>query len=414
MTNEYFTTLKSCRSCGSEKFKEFINLGNQSITSSFPRSDEPDPGEAPLVLIQCQECNLLQLKHTVNADLMYSEQYGYRSSINESMIRHLKGLTSFIEDNYKLKEGDIILDIGCNDGTLLKSYTTKNLKRLGIDPIAHHFAKYYPKDIKTLGAYFDKLNFQKLASKSKAKVITSISMFYDLPNPLKFARDISDCLDEDGIWILEQSYLPTMIEMNSFDTICHEHLEYYDLRSISYILEKSNLKIIDVTLNETNGGSFRLFVTHSNSTKYKVKESVNDLATSEKLFFDSNLYNSFQERIHNLKLELKNFIINEMRKGKVFFIYGASTKGNTLLQYFELDNKMFPAAAERNPDKFGKVTPGTRIPIISESEARARKPDYFLVLPWHFKESIIVREKEFLENGGTLIFPLPSLSFVKK
>jgi|SaaInlLV_10m_DNA_3_1039740.scaffolds.fasta_scaffold12699_2 NDP-4-keto-2,6-dideoxyhexose 3-C-methyltransferase len=414
MKKKVYDKNHKCRICGKENFSQIIDLGEQTITSSFPWPEESDPPRSPLVLVKCCNCGLVQLEDTVKSEILYTHDYGYRSGINDTMSQHLKGITSKLEDIVNFKEGDVVLDIGCNDGTLLKSYQISGLNKYGIDPIVEHFLDFYPDDIEVYEGFFNKENYEKATSGTKAKAITSIAMFYDLPDPGQFVIDIGDCLAENGVWVLEQSYMPTMLEMNSFDTVCHEHLEYYDLKSIMNMANDASLKVFDVELNESNGGSFRIFVCHKSSPYIVNKKSINKLLDRENILESNGMieFEQFKQRVNSMRENLVNFIKNEVNKGKKIYIYGASTKGNTLLQYYGLDSNLITAAADRNPEKWGRVTPNTRIPIISEEEARRSMPDYFLVLPWHFKDNFIERESDFLEAGGHFIFPLPEFVIV--
>jgi len=329
------------------------------------------------------------------------------------MKKHLRKMVEYIEREVTITQEDIILDIGSNDGTLLKSYS-KNSIKIGIDPTIKQFQQYYPSDIIQVPTYFSASSyFEKF--KKRAKVITSISMFYDLPKPVEFVENIKKCLDFDGIWILEQSYMPTMLETNSFDTICHEHLEYYAFKQIYWIMKQNSLKIIDVFFNEINGGSFRIVVSHENSEYKSNMDKINQIISNEKQLELNTLYpyEKFKKQINLARERCIQFINTEViEKNKRVFIYGASTKGNTLLQYFNLNNHVIEGAAERNSNKYGCRTPGTNIPIISEAEAR-EKADYFFVLPWHFRNEFLIREKNFVVNGGALVFPLPNFEIIR-
>lgn len=409
--------IKKCRICGNDQFITVIDLGNQSLSGRFPKKDDPDPPTAPLVLIKCDNskktdaCGLVQLKHSVPLDQMYRCDYGYRSGINKTMSDHLHDIVIKAQKIVHLEKNDIVLDIGCNDGTLLKSYTQQDLQRIGMDPGGEQYKKYYPDDICLISDFFTASNFQSVFPDKKAKIITSIAMFYDLEIPMEFVENIQQILHKDGIWILEQSYLPTMLEMNSFDTICHEHLEYYAYHQIEWMLNRNNLKVIDIELNLTNGGSFKIYVAHTDSAYVPNTTILNKVIADEKdLKLDTEKpYIDFCNRVEKIKIKLNTILKTEKGKGKRIFVYGASTKGNVLLQYFGINLSVITAAAERNPEKWGSRTPGTNIPIISEEEARGLKPDFFLVLPWHFKTEFLKRESEFLKNGGKFIFPLPEV-----
>lgn len=411
-----YKEIKACRICRSTHLEMVLDLGIQALTSRFPNKDEGTPPRAPLVLMQCHACGLVQLRHSVNRDELYTHSYGYASGINSTMRTHLSALVRWIEKLCPLKPGDIVVDIGCNDGTLLKSYAAAGLRRVGIDPIAVKFRSQYPADFQVHESFFSEDSYRRACGSEKAKVITSIAMFYDLESPTEFSRAVESALADDGIWVLEQSYLPTMLESNSFDTICHEHLEYYALRQIEELAERSGLRVFDVELNDTNGGSFRLALCRSKASFQTSHDRIKQIRHLEKTMAlgTHEPYEAFRRRIEEARDRLVKFIDTERAAGRTFYLYGASTKGNTLLQYCGLDASKIVAAAERNPEKFGRRTPLTDIPILSERECRAAKPDYFLVLPWHFRAEIIEREAEFLNSGGKLVFPLPKFEVVQR
>lgn len=407
-----FFEIKKCRICDSRHFTTIIDLGFQSLSGIFPRANEKDPMQCPLELVKCDQCDLVQLKHSVNPSLMFTDCYGYRSGINQTMQSHLKGIVTAILRILPLEDGDVVLDIGCNDGTLLNFYS-HGLKKIGIDPVAHKFKDFYDNDTTVVADFFSKEVIQKsLKNFDKAKIITSISMFYDLEDPVDFAQNIAACLDQEGVWVFEQSYLPLMLEKNSFDTICHEHLEYYALKQIEYILKKASLKVIDIDFNEINGGSIRIYAAHMDSKHTVNLEKLSAVRLQEEQLNLSGLevYQKFKETVQANGKKLVDFLKKETEQGKVIHVYGASTKGNIILQYCQIDSRLIEFAADRNPEKFGCRTPGSNIKIISEEESRAKKPDYFLVLPWHFKNEFIKRESSY---GVKFIFPLPELNVVE-
>jgi hypothetical protein len=416
----HISEIKKCRICGNDQFITVIDLGNQALSGRFPGKDDPDPPRAPLVLVKCDNsqnpdaCGLVQLKHSVPPLEMYTCGYGYRSGINKTMSVHLADITGKAQKIVRLEKNDIVLDIGSNDGTLLKSYSRDDIRRIGMDPGGEQYKKYYSGEIRLVSDFFTASNFKSVFPHDKAKIITSIAMFYDLEKPMEFVNNIRQILHRDGVWILEQSYLPAMLAMNSFDTICHEHLEYYAFHQIDWMLRQNNLKAIDIELNDTNGGSFKIYVTHADSELSRNSAALDTVIRSEQdLKLDSEKpYREFCTRVEKIKTHLKTLLRTEKDKGKKIFVYGASTKGNVLLQYFNIDSSLITAAAERNPEKWGSRTPGTNIPIISEEEARKLKPDYFLPLPWHFKHEFIERESRFLKDGGKFIFPLPEVEVV--
>lgn len=417
-----YKKIKKCRVCGNSDLVSILDLGRQVLTGVFPCSKNEPLTCGPLELVKCCDarkggaCGLLQLRHSYDFAELYGKNYGYRSSLNNSMVEHLRNKVERITGLFNLSKGDLIMDIGSNDGTLLKSYPDRKYLLVGVDPTGDKFKKYYPKHIRLIPDFFSADSLARHFGCRKAKVITSIAMFYDLESPLSFMEQIYRALAEDGIWVFEQSYLPAMLKMNSYDTICHEHLEYYALRQIKWMTDKAGFKIIDVELNNVNGGSFCVTVAKSNSAYREATGLINKLLCEEERSGLNTLvpYRNFSKKVFKHREKLLTFIKETKAKNKVILGYGASTKGNVILQFCKLSEKDIPFIAEVNKDKFGCFTPGTLIPIISEEEARNMKPDYFMVLPWHFKENIIHREKEFLRSGGKLFFPLPSLEIAAK
>ena len=401
--------IKVCRSCKNSKLINVYSLGKQTLTGIFPSQKKTKITKGNLSMVMCKSCKLLQLENNFNPHEMYGENYGYMSSLNKSMISHLKIKALNLKKKYNLKSNNSILDIGSNDGTFLSFFNTK-FKLYGCDPTIRKFSYLYRKDIKKLPVFFSSKYFNDV----KFNMITSISMFYDLPDPLDFARQIHSILHEKGIWHIELSYMPMMIKNISYDTICHEHLEYYSLRSLKYILDSANLKIINLSFNQINGGSIELDIAKKQSNYTECKYLIEWVLESERL----NKYNEIEKQkrffkeCQNHKYLLRKLLVKLKKQNKKIIGYGASTKGNVLLQYCKIDSKILSFIAEVNKFKFGKYTPGTNIKIISEKEAKSKKPDYLLVLPWHFKDHIIKREQKFLKNGGKLIFPLPDIEII--
>lgn len=408
------TKIVNCRISGHGNLISVLNLGSQELTGVFPKSREQSVSAGPLELVWCPESQLLQLSHSFDAAEMYGENYGYRSGLNQSMVTHLSNKISNLEKRVKLQPGDCVIDIGSNDATTLKAYATPGLKRLGVDPTGIKFARFYPDDIQLIADFFPTPGLKEAIGSTKVKIITSIAMFYDLEQPISFAQAIAEALDIDGVWHFEQSYMPSMIRLNSYDTICHEHLEYYSLHSVKYVLDRAGLKILDVQMNGINGGSFAVTAARQGSTLPENRTVIEWLMEQEvRMRFDSPTpFREFEGRVFAHRKSLRSLIDALNNAGQKVFGYGASTKGNVVLQFCGLTEKDIPFIAEINADKFGSFTPGTHIPIISDTEAVAMKPDYYLVLPWHFKDSIIRREQAFLAAGGKLIFPFPEIEIV--
>ena len=390
-----------------------MDLGNQYLTGVFPQKKNSKISKGKLSLVLCENCKLLQLENSFNYKEMYGDNYGYMSSLNKSMSSHLKNKALNLKKKFNLKNNDVVIDIGSNDGTFL-SYFDRKFNLIGVDPTIKKFKYKYRKDIKTVPNFFSYNEVKKYLIKQKAKLITSIACFYDLPNPTKFVEDIYQSLDDDGVWHFEQSYMPSMIKNISYDTICHEHLEYYSLKSVKYILDKVGFKINSIELNSINGGSFALTVSKKKSSYQINNKIINWLLYKEELFKfnDFKTIKDFSINAQKKKILLKNLINNLLDMDKKVLGYGASTKGNVILQYCKIDNSMIPYIGEVNSFKYNKFTPGTNIKIISEKKLKALKPDYLLVLPWHFRDFIINKEKKFLNDGGHFIFPLPDIEII--
>ena len=413
-----FKKIKCCRICGNRKLIKIIDLSNQHIQGSFIKKNLPKPylKKIPLKLVLCKKCSLVQLLHTTNKNILY-KNYWYQSGVNKTMRQHLKGIVKILLKIKNKKKNNLnVLDIGCNDGTLLKFYP-KKIEKYGIDP-SQIIDKINKKNIKTYKDYFPpkKKKFYKL--KFKFDIITSIAMFYDLDKPNEFVKKIKQNLNYDGVWVFELSYLVNMLKLNSFDTICHEHLEYYSLTSLNFLLKKHKLKIFKCMRNNINGGSIRCFVTHDKNlifdTKRNFKE-ISDLLNLEKrIKINTQIpYKKFVERIKLLKEQTKKLLFKLSNQNKNIHIYGASTKGNTILQWYGIDNNLIKFAADRNKDKWEAKTISSNIQIISEEKSKKLRPDYYFVLPWHFKKEFLEREKKFLNSGGKMIFPLPKLKIYK-
>jgi NDP-4-keto-2,6-dideoxyhexose 3-C-methyltransferase len=413
---DMYTDVTKCRVCGNSELVPIVSLGQQSLTGVFPKRRDQQITAGPLELLKCsgdasRACGLLQLKQSYDLNEMYGLNYGYRSGLNRSMVEHLHEKVRKICAVADPRPGELIIDIGSNDSTLLQAYPKNGYTLAGIDPSGTKFAHYYPSHIKLVPDFFRASVVERQLGGQKAKVISSIAMFYDLESPIDFMREVKQVLADDGIWLFEQSYMPTMLEMNAYDTICHEHLEYYGLAQIKWMVDRVGFKIIDVELNAVNGGSFSVIVAKSDSAYPEATATVQSLLQAER---DQGLdtlapFHQFKTRIFEHRDRLKDFLRRTKADGSAVLGYGASTKGNVILQFCDLTTADIPAIAEVNEDKFGCFTPGTLIPIISESDARARQPDAFLVLPWHFRATIIEREQAFLSAGGKLLFPLPRI-----
>lgn len=410
----------SCRVCGSGALTKVIDLGEQHLQGSFvkPGKEQPPLRKIPTVLVRCnpmldeKACGLLQMEITVPPEVLYSS-YWYRSGTNQTMRTHLQSIADEASTMVGLPAARV-LDIGCNDGTLLKCYPAAYTK-FGIDP--SDVAQEAGDDITIIQDIFPSQELLTISNGKTFDIITSIAMFYDLEDPGNFTRSVKQVLSPGGLWVFEMSYMPSMLRMNSYDTICHEHLEYYSLAVIENILKGADMRMVNAVLNIINGGSIRCYATHSTNFSFKREEYLSNLLTLRQQEFDLELdtdkpYKNFQDHINVHREQLIALLRQLKKEGKRIHIYGASTKGNTILQWCGIDNRIIDAAADRNPDKHGAFTLGTDIPIISEEQSRQMKPDYYLVLPWHFREEFLKREKDILSKGVKMIFPLPTIEVV--
>ena len=409
-----YTKLSKCRVGGDSHLVSVLHLGEQALTGVFPKTADEPVTVGPLELVWSPESGLLQLNHSYESAEMYGDNYGYRSGLNQSMVDHLTSKIRYLERLVDLSDGDVVLDIGSNDCTMLKAYQNPALRRIGIDPTGRKFAQYYPAGVKLVPEFFSEAAYRS-ASEKPCKIVTSIAMFYDLDDPIAFARQVEVVLADDGIWHFEQSYMPSMLRLNSYDTICHEHLEYYSLGVVQKIMDAAGLKVIDVIMNNINGGSFAVTAAKQGNKSRKVNAPVINwlLEQEERMGLHTpKPYREFEDRVFRHRDDLQRLIRALVADGKKVLGYGASTKGNVVLQFCGFTAAEIPAIAEVNPEKFGRFTPGSHIPIISEAEAKAMNPDYYLVLPWHFKDGIMRREKEYLGRGGKMIFPFPEIEIV--
>jgi SAM-dependent methyltransferase len=418
------TTRTTCRICGSPELVPVLSLGDQYIAGAFaePGGEQPVARRIPLELVRCdmtrneEGCGLVQLRHTVPGSILY-RSYWYRSGVNQTMTRNLHQIAAQAEEMVDLHPGDLVIDIGCNDGTLLDGYQASDLKCLGFDP--SDVSRYaVEKGYEVVRDFYSYDQLRQRHVDRKARIITSIAMFYDLEYPRAFVAEVQRALADDGVWVIELHYLPAMLDMNQFDAIVHEHLEYYSLAVIERLLAEAGLRVVRAELNEINGGSVRLFIRRAahfapddehaeGLQRLRVREFEMALDAAEP-------YDRFAAAAQQVRESLASVCRKLVEEGKTIHIYGASTKGNTILQYAGIDSTLVPYAADRNPDKHGSETIGTRIPIISEERSRELQPDYYLALPWHFMDEFLERESEFLDRGGQFIVPMPEVRIVSR
>lgn len=405
------TSITACRVCRSDRLAEILDFGDLVLTGVFPASRDEHVSSGRVRLLLCQECGLVQLGDTFPPNEMYGDNYGYRSGLNASMVAHLERIAHRLESRVGLQPGDRVLDIGANDGTLLRSYATPGLVRVGIDPTIAKFREYYPDDIAAVDDFFSAAAYEKVAD-GPARIVTSIAMFYDLDDPVAFARDIGSVLTDDGVWYFEQSYMPWMLRSGAYDTICHEHLEYYSLTTIKRILDDAGLYLLDAATNAVNGGSISVVAGRepgagpSVYAQWLLETEAGDRVHSPESWVE------FRQKVRTRQKDLHSLLTRLVDSGATVMALGASTKGNVLVMTTPVTESLVSKVGDVNPYKFGRFLPGSGIPIVSQDEVLAEQPDYLLILPWHFRETFMSSLAPYLAGGGRLIFPLPDLEVV--
>ena len=417
MVKRKVKTLMACKNCKFKKLKKILNFGKQPVSSVFYKKKTFNLKSYSLDLYKCEKCDLVQFKSLAPLDEMYGQTYGYRTSLSNLMVTHIKNKYLTIINSINLKKDDFILDIGSNDGTFLNTFAKeKYLNLFGVDPSSEKFKKYYDKKINLICDYFPSNNLSIKLNQFKNfknfKLISCFAMFYDIENPNEFCKQIYNYLDNEGIWISEFSYFPLLLKNLTYDQICHEHVTYYSLTTFKNIIENQGFKLIDISFNEINGGSIEVICAKKKSKIKSKTKKIKSVLNEEKMKINSISYENLQSRVDNTKRVL-NLILSNINKNEIIG-YGASTKGNIILNQCGINYQNLSYICDENPYKFGRYTPGSNIKIISKKEMRKINPKYLLVLIWSFRREVIMQEKEYLKNGGKMIFHLPSLHIIDK
>lgn len=405
--------ITKCRSCKSTELTEFLDLGKQYL-SDF-REDHSKTPLYPLVLVFCEHCKLVQLKHTTPQLEMYHDRYGFKSGISDSIK---KDLDSVVTHAFQyVNDPQSWLDIASNDGTLL-SFVPEDIFRVGVDPVKFLCEEAEQHANNIVNKFFDSKDFvthnnaMLTAEYQKFSVVTSISCFYDMPDPEKFVQDVKNVLHENGVWVIQQNYLLTTLELSAVDNVCHEHIEYYTLLSLENLLHRFGLEVNEVYLSGVNGGSIRTIVSHEGT--FMIEHSVAEQRRREADFGLSNIrpYKEFAETVADELNKLRSLLIELKNQGKRTCILAASTRGATIWQSADINGDLVEYAVERNPAKVGRYFSAIGIPIISEEDFRLDQPDYALIGPWFFADEFVAREEAYLKAGGSLIKPLPKVEVI--
>ena len=411
-----FKNIEECRICSSTDLKEVLALEPQYLSPTFVESNENNALaniKVPMTMVVCgnDECNLVQLRETTNPSLLYTD-YFYRSSTNDMMKEDLKKVVKRIQEEAPLGDEDIVVDIGANDCTMIQWFP-ENAKRIGVEPAQNIDWSTVDKSINIVNDFFPSPKFKEALNGRKVTNFTSCAMFYDLDDPNAFVAAIKDNLDDEGVWCIQLSYALSMIKNMNFYDICHEHLEYYTLKTLRHLMKRNGLHLYHAETNRVNGGSALVFITHEDSKRSDSTELKELLTEEESLgLYKPEAYEQFFQEMKDLSSKVRGHIISELSEGKKVLGLGASTKGNVLLQFFGIDKEMLPAISERQTMKVGLKTLGSDIDLISEEDARQQNPSCMLVLPWYFKEEIVSREQDYINSGGTLLFPMPHAHLV--
>lgn len=415
MTSNSYTPIHRCRICGNTNLEQDLDLGEQMLTGVFPRTRDMQVTTGPLRLVKCMgdaACGLLQLAHSYDLGEMYGDNYSYRSGLNASMARHLHAKVARVLGLVSLREGDLVIDVDANDGTTLGAYPESiGADLLGIDPSGAKFRQYYKSHVDLCADFFTADTLRKVRPRKSVRVLTSFSMFYDLEAPMVFMQDVHDVLADDGVWVFEQSYMPAMLDALSYDTVCHEHLEYYALSQVKWMTDHVGFTIVDIEFNDVNGGSFSVTAVKSVSGMPESPDVARILVEEAARGLDTLApFEDFARRTAQSRDELRAFLEQAKAEGKTVAALGASTKGNVLLQYCGITTDGIAEVGEVNPEKFGALTPGTFLPIRDEAEVLLHGHDYHVVLPWHFRRNFLANPAY---SGRTLVFPLPTLQLVR-
>lgn len=405
--------LTNCRICSSPDLSNVLDLGEMPLANEFLDSPTEEEKEYPLRVVWCQNCGLMQIDEVVPPEELFSE-YVYVSGTSERLQNHFNNLVSEIDELYSTLNGRKVLDIGSNDGTLLKGFENHDYDVIGVEPASNIAEIARENGVETINEFFnEEVAFRIQKNYGRRDVITATNVFAHTHNVHSFLKGVSKLLADDGIFVIEVPYLVDLLENVEFDTIYHEHLSYFAVRPLKTLLEKHGFKILNIKRIDIHGGSIRLYSTKDSSwqnanssakklIRIEMEKGLDELAT----------YKSFAHRVERLKTSLLDLLSKLKGSGHTIAGYGAAAKGNTLLNYYSIGQEMLEYIADQNTLKQGLYTPGTHVKVVSPNRIYQDTPDEIVILAWNFAEEIMKQQSDFKEMGGRFVLPVPEVRVI--
>jgi hypothetical protein len=402
----------SCRLCGSSNVELAVPIKASPIGDAFIPAVRLGQAQDiyPLDLYLCAECGHVQNLDVVNPEVLFRD-YIYNTSGSNALVEHFRQYALDVLARYEVRPGSLVVEIGSNDGSLLKFFKARGLRVLGVDPAREIARKATEAGVETLPEFFS----SKLASAIRkahggASIVCANNVFAHSDELADVARGIREVLADDGVFVFEVSYLVDIVDKYVFDTVYHEHVSYHSVGALATFFKRMGLQLIDVQRNNSKGGSIRGFAQRAPEGKRPVQPVVGELTALEKSrgFGQLPLYQEYSRRIEQRKAALTTFVDRALADGKLIAGYGASTTTTTLLWHFELQRKL-AFVADDNPVKYGMYCPGCHIPVVPSDELYVRRPDYVVILAWQYAPAIMKRHERFMKDGGKFLVPLPDL-----
>jgi hypothetical protein len=402
--------MNPCRICGNEKVAKFLDLGSTPLANSFLKQEqlsEPEP-RFPLHVVFCPKCGLVQLDHVVAPEILF-RNYIYVSSTSQTMPVHFANFANEIVARFTGSPQDLVVEIGSNDGCLLRAFQKHNVNTLGIEPASNIAAIANQAGLKTVNDFFCERTVRSLQSKNiAAKVVIGNNVLAHIGDLEDFLTALDLILLPEGVALFEVPYLVDLLEKCEFDTIYHEHLSYFSVGSLQRLFEQKGMRIFDVKRLPVHGGTIRVYVSREGTGEIPLPSVREMLLLEKSAKLDSlETYTAFATRIEEIKHKTRSLLTELKSSGASIAAYGAPAKGNTLLNYFQIGNDVLDFVVDRSHHKQGMYTPGSHISVVSPEILLDKQPDYVLVLAWNFIDEIVKQQSEYLELGGKFIVPIP-------